>query len=48
LTSKDYQHEITFIPEDYIRSNWSKWFEVVEIFCGVIYDFQDVVVLKAI
>jgi len=46
LTSERYQYGITFIPESYIYSNWSKWFNIIKVCHGAIHDFQDIVVLK--
>ncbi len=47
LTTEKYQYGITFIPEKYINTNWSKWFEVVKVHPGAIHDFQDIVVLRS-
>ncbi|GLK83935.1 class I SAM-dependent methyltransferase [Ancylobacter defluvii] len=47
LTTDEHPYGITFISERYIRSVWSRWFEVVKVASGAIHDFQDIVVLKA-
>lgn len=47
LTTDEHPYGITFISERYIRSVWSRWFEVVRVASGAIHDFQDIVVLKA-
>jgi ubiquinone/menaquinone biosynthesis C-methylase UbiE len=47
LTSNSYEYGITFISRNYIEREWSKYFEVVQIFSGAIHDFQDIVLLKA-
>ncbi|MCB4769833.1 class I SAM-dependent methyltransferase [Ancylobacter sp. Lp-2] len=47
LTTDEHPYGITFISERYIRSVWSRWFEVVDVASGAIHDFQDIVVLKA-
>ncbi|MBS7543090.1 class I SAM-dependent methyltransferase [Ancylobacter oerskovii] len=47
LTTDEHPYGITFISERYIRSVWSRWFEVVGVASGGIHDFQDIVVLKA-
>jgi SAM-dependent methyltransferase len=47
LTSSNYDYGITFISENYIEREWSKYFDVVQIFSGAIHDFQDIVLLKA-
>ncbi len=46
VIEEPYQYGITFIPEEYILTHWSKWFHVVEIRRGAIHDFQDIVVLR--
>jgi SAM-dependent methyltransferase len=43
----EYNYGITFIPPSYIRRNWSRWFEIVEIREGSLNNRQDIVVLKA-
>ena len=40
-----FEYGITFIPENYIRSHWSRWFEVAAYHHGAIHDFQDIVVM---
>ena len=37
----------SFVSETYIRENWGRWFDVVDIREGAIHDFQDIVVLGA-
>jgi SAM-dependent methyltransferase len=41
-----FEYGITFIPENYLRSHWGKWFDIIEYRHGGIHDFQDIVVLK--
>ncbi|MBS7536745.1 methyltransferase domain-containing protein [Ancylobacter sonchi] len=48
LTTESYPYGITFISEDYIRSIWAQWFDIVKIERGAIHDFQDIVVLKTL
>jgi SAM-dependent methyltransferase len=47
LTSQEYDYGITFTGEDYIKREWSKYFDVVRVVSGAIHDFQDIVVLQA-
>ncbi|MFG1402030.1 class I SAM-dependent methyltransferase [Xanthobacter sediminis] len=47
LTSDAYQYGIAFVCESYIRREWGRWFEVVEVAQGALHDFQDIVVLRA-
>lgn len=47
LTSAAYQYGIAFVCESYIRREWGRWFEVVEVAAGALHDFQDIVVLRA-
>jgi SAM-dependent methyltransferase len=44
--SHSFEYGITFIPEDHVRTKWSKWFDVVDYRVGALHDFQDVVVLR--
>ncbi|MDR7135221.1 SAM-dependent methyltransferase [Lysobacter niastensis] len=44
--SEPFEYGITFVPEDYVRTHWSKWFEIVDYREGALHDFQDIVVLK--
>ena len=46
LTTERHPYGITFISERYLRSVWSRWFDVVDIAAGGIHDFQDIVVLR--
>lgn len=46
LTTDSYQYGITFIPEGYVRSVWTEYFDVEAIAVGAIYDFQDIVVCR--
>ena len=41
-----FQYGVTFIPEDYLRSHWNKWFDIVDYRHAAIHDFQDIVVLS--
>lgn len=43
---KPFEYGITFIPENYIRNKWNKWFEIVDYRDGALHNFQDIVVLK--
>lgn len=45
LTSESYEYGISFTGEDYIRSEWSKRFQVDRVVSGAIHDFQDIVAL---
>ncbi|MFG1303918.1 class I SAM-dependent methyltransferase [Xanthobacter autotrophicus] len=47
LTSAAYDYGITFVSQDYVRSEWAKRFEVAAIGAGALHDFQDVVILRA-
>ncbi len=40
------EYGITFTPEAYIRSHWTRWFEVQDFRPAAIHDFQDIVVLS--
>lgn len=46
LVEDPFEYGITFVPEDYLRSHWGQWFDVVDYRYGGIHDFQDIVVLK--
>jgi SAM-dependent methyltransferase len=46
LVQDPFEYGITFVPEDYLRSHWGQWFDVVDYRYGGIHDFQDIVVLK--
>ena len=46
LTTDDYKYGITFIPAEYVKQNWSEYFEIVDIVSGAIHDFQDIVVCR--
>jgi SAM-dependent methyltransferase len=41
-----YEYGITLLPEAYVRSHWTRWFDVVDYHSGAIHDFQDIVVLR--
>lgn len=43
---ESFEYGITFIPEDYLRAHWGKWFNIVDYRHGAIHDFQDIVVLS--
>jgi SAM-dependent methyltransferase len=43
---KLFEYGITFIPESYIRSHWTRWFEIQDFRPAAIHDFQDIVVLN--
>jgi uncharacterized membrane protein YsdA (DUF1294 family)/cold shock CspA family protein/SAM-dependent methyltransferase len=46
VIDEPYEYGITLLSEAYIRSHWSRWFEVVDYRSGAIHDFQDIVVLR--
>jgi SAM-dependent methyltransferase len=46
LTTEKYEYGITFIPDKYIQTVWSDYFDVVRIVSGAIHDFQDIVVCR--
>ena len=46
LISEPYDYGITFIPETYLHSHWTKWFNIIDYRVGAIHDFQDIVVLE--
>ena len=41
-----FEYGISFTPESYIRTHWSRWFDVLDYRVGGIHDFQDIVVLQ--
>jgi SAM-dependent methyltransferase len=43
---ESFEYGITFIPEDYLRKHWGRWFDIVDYRHGAIHDFQDIVVLS--
>jgi len=47
LTSENYDYGITFIGKDYVKREWSRYFEVVDPGNVAIHDFQEIVVLRA-
>jgi SAM-dependent methyltransferase len=46
VVREPFEYGITFIPEDYLRAHWGKWFNIVDYRHGAIHDFQDIVVLS--
>ncbi len=46
VISDPFEYGITFIPESYLRTHWSQWFDIIEYHVGALHDFQDIVVLK--
>jgi len=46
LVEGDFEYGITFVPEQYVRSHWGRWFDVVDYRAGAFHDFQDLVVLR--
>ena len=46
VVPEPFDYGITFIPEDYLRAHWGKWFNIVDYRHGAIHDFQDIVVLS--
>ncbi|WP_411726725.1 class I SAM-dependent methyltransferase [Methyloglobulus sp.] len=46
MVEEPFEYGITFVPEDYVRSHWGKWFDIVDYHHGGIHNFQDIVVLK--
>jgi SAM-dependent methyltransferase len=46
VISEPFEYGITFIPENYLRTHWGKWFDIIDYRAGAIHDFQDIVVLK--
>lgn len=45
LVRKPFEYGIAFTPESYLRSHWSRWFEIHDLRRGAIHDLQDIVVL---
>lgn len=45
LINEPFEYGITFIPEQYVRAHWSRWFDVLDYRHGAIHSFQDIVVL---
>ena len=41
-----FEYGISFIPEQYVRNTWSRWFDVIDYRAGALHDFQDIVVLR--
>jgi SAM-dependent methyltransferase len=46
LISEPYDYGITFIPETYLHSHWTRWFDIIDHRAGAIHDFQDIVVME--
>jgi hypothetical protein len=46
VIAEPYEYGITLLPEAYVRTHWSRWFDVVDYRSGAIHDFQDLVVLR--
>lgn len=46
VITEPFEYGITFIPESYVRTRWTKWFDVLGYRRGGIHDFQDIVVLR--
>ncbi len=46
LTTSEYEYGITFHPNTYILSHWSKWFHIKKYATGALHDFQDIIVLS--
>jgi SAM-dependent methyltransferase len=46
LTTSQYKYGITFIPADYIRSHWARYFDIVDVPDGAIHDFQGIAVCR--
>lgn len=46
IVAEEFEYGITFAPEDYLRTHWGKWFDIIDYHHGGIHNFQDVVVLK--
>lgn len=45
IIDEPYEYGITFVSEEYVRSHWSRWFDVLDYRHGAIHQFQDIVVL---
>ena len=46
IVNSPFEYGISFISENYIKSHWGKWFEIVDYSHGAIHEFQDIVVLE--
>lgn len=46
VISDPFEYGITFIPENYLRTHWAQWFDLVDYRVGALHDFQDIVVLR--
>ena len=46
VVEEPFEYGITFVPEHYVQSHWSKWFKVEAYHSGALHDFQDIVVLR--
>jgi SAM-dependent methyltransferase len=46
LTTATYNYGITFIPSDYVYSQWGRYFRIGRVVSGAIHDFQDIVVCQ--
>lgn len=46
LTTAEYKYGISFIPDAYIGSKWSQYFQIEKIVHGAIHDFQSIVVCR--
>jgi len=45
VISRPFEYGITFIPEGYVRAQWSQWFDIADYRRGALHSFQDLVVL---
>jgi SAM-dependent methyltransferase len=46
LTTGDYKYGIAFVPDDYVRMHWGRYFRIDAIVNGAIHDFQSIVVCR--
>jgi SAM-dependent methyltransferase len=46
LTTSDYKYGIAFVPDDYLRAHWGRYFHIDSILHGAIHDFQSIVVCR--
>jgi hypothetical protein len=46
LTKDNYEYGITFVGEQWIRSEWGRLFAVERVAMAAIHDFQDIVVMR--
>lgn len=46
VISDPFEYGITYIPESYLKTHWTQWFDLVDYRVGALHDFQDIVVLK--